>query len=352
MNPHFPDWYRIAGVEPPQRLLTERWTGLEEFCRDLKASDVVELSKLFATSLPSTLFLQRFRLAFQTPDPTFSMEGNDVEVRVLAGASLAHLIQGTVASAELRDFAALTLVCDEFGDLRPSLVSAITRIAQAHLDGRSLSLRDDTDGFADEISIPPQATEIADGQRVSAYLKEVSTALSELSRRQRLHREESNVLWWSYSGWSRDLKKPFAKVSYEAASILLGKELADLVTVLPGPVSAGGVLSKALLSVRRNGAKSIKVCKAVNSIPREWRSSTAATVLVAKLSRFAPVLTAIVESSKTLGEQDWFPAFRMASDLDPEVVASPLGLAFQVYRECLLMRAGRALLDQQKATSA
>ena len=55
---------------------------------------------------------------------------------------------------------------------------------------------------------------------------------------QRLRQEESDILWWLFGEYSRDLEQHISELSLSASCIIVGKELADLILVFPGPIPA------------------------------------------------------------------------------------------------------------------
>ena len=48
MPKEFADWYRSASIVPPQELLEQRWSGVEEAAKDLSAIYLLATLRLFA----------------------------------------------------------------------------------------------------------------------------------------------------------------------------------------------------------------------------------------------------------------------------------------------------------------
>lgn len=356
MNPNFPDWYRVAGIEPPDRRLKDRWKGLDQFCRDMPPAEAVMLSELFATGTTSLEFQTRLRLALQDADDSFGMEGNNVELRVVAGASLAHLIEN--GSGPIADFCALALVCDEFCGHRPSFVPAITQTARLYLRTRSATLRNG-EGVVNDLGRPPDVSKIEGGSDTTEELKELAVFADKLatlaltvSQRQILYREESNILWWAYSEWSRDFDTPFKDLPAQSAPFVLGKELADLTLALPGPTSTKGFLWKALHSVSSDTTKKLALSVAVNLTSHEWKHKVITQYVAGGLARFLPVLAALKESDRASNSDGWLTTFQKEAGLASEPTIEPLRLALQMYHECLLVRANNALIALTRMATA
>ena len=76
---------------------------------------------------------------------------------------------------------------------------------------------------------------------------------------------------------------------------------------------------------------------AVNALPREWRETWARSYQDAS-DGLTPVLTAIRRSLETDGKKAWVAAYKKTTGVDARRALSPLDLATQMYRECLLLR--------------
>src|SRR5205085_2233156 len=111
---------------------------------------------------------------------------------------------------------------------------------------------------------------------------------------QAMRQEESNVLWWLYGAQSRDLEVPFVTLK-SAASIVLGKELADLAGTLPGPYAARAFLDKA---VREAGfSNEVTLSDSVNSCLQDWRSSVAQVPELKMVDDLCPVRFALEKAA-------------------------------------------------------
>jgi hypothetical protein len=180
-------------------------------------------------------------------------------------------------------------------------------------------------------------------QTVATAVLEVAAAAAEVAEEQRhglrVLREETNILWWLFAEHSRDLGHQMAQLPLPAACVVSGKELADLVEVLPGPLAAVGVLDRMLRAVEPQLRTTTTVQEAVNAAPREWRARWAAGAECERVEDLCPVLCGIRRSLDTNGPDDWIPPVRTLTTVDVLAGLPPVELAVQAYQERLLAEA-------------
>ena len=109
MHKYFADWYRVASLKPQGDLLGNRWKSIEKLGKSKDASRAMDLVRLFrAKPLSNNGFLDECRTIFQETDPAFPMRGNELELRVLAGATTAWCLDN--CSDKLADAVAFGLL--------------------------------------------------------------------------------------------------------------------------------------------------------------------------------------------------------------------------------------------------
>jgi hypothetical protein len=370
MHANFPVWYRSALVATDAALLEKRWMGVEELARKPNSDLMLILLRLFAIpNTPESVATASFRQPFKTHDAAFLMRDNLQEIRVLAGAVLRVIIDmAGEGGSNAADMAALGLVAASYSK-RASLLTEPDhlRAAQTYVIGRARSLR--TTEEASELPKAPFPREHFDthlkqvlvangglptlpdplfaafGDLQATTLTAVSKALQRLQRAVDVQGEELDVLWWLQSGFSRDLKVPFASIAHEAATIILPAEIADLVIFAPGPAYAESVVLRALRTATgvdiTTATQSVVAC--VNGTPREWRQTLAGKEDLPKIGSLCPILFALQTSLLTDTDDTWQPVFAKACDIDATSPTSISDLALQVYRERLLLQAIREL---------
>ncbi len=141
MHKYFADWYRIANLKPEGDLLEYRWKSIEKLGKSIDSSKAMDLVRLFMEKpLRNNSFLDEYRVVFQKTDPTFPMRGNELEMRVLAGATLAWCLDNcTNKLADAVAYAQLSAECK--GLHPPPPIPEIIELAEKHLNKRSAELR-------------------------------------------------------------------------------------------------------------------------------------------------------------------------------------------------------------------
>jgi hypothetical protein len=324
----FADWYRIADLEPKVEMLEKRWQGIEEFVESLDATNTIELVRIFhKRSVRDRQFIADYRNTFKAIDSTFPMRDNDLELRVLAGSSIVCLLE--IGPSNFADAAALGMVCSDCrGLLNETLLPEMVALARAYLFSRSEHLR--ARGEVPAITVPDlnlenlleafRQTCATDGlpnlpepvvaliealaSAINHHSTSVEKAMSRLSERQRLLQEESDILWWLFGGHSRDLKQPMAALGLPATCLVAAKELADLTTILPGPLPAPAFLGKMIHAATRKLPSSMTIQEAVNASPREWRNQWFRKDDMEHIADLCPILLAILKSLETDGPDD------------------------------------------------
>jgi len=203
------------------------------------------------------------------------MRDNDLELRVLAGSTIVCLLE--MGSSDFADVAALGLVCSDYRGLYTNtpLPEIVTR-AREHLFSRSTHLRardevpavnftdlNNDENLVQSVRQACVSGSLPDlGDLLPALFKDlvfainqrtasIENVMSRLSERQRLLQEESNILWWVFGEYSRDLKQPMVALGLPTTCLIGAKELADLTTVLPGPLAASAFLDKMIRAATR-----------------------------------------------------------------------------------------------------
>ncbi|MCK4472910.1 MAG: hypothetical protein KAW49_14105 [Anaerolineae bacterium] len=364
MHTYFGEWYREAKLEFTGEMLEKRWKAIEKFARqrkDIKAK-ALDLIRVFYDLSPiDPSFTETFSEVFVRADPSFPMRNNTFELRVLAGAATIHLIERS--QPEFSDMLSLAVACGECEGLRDKLpFRDVLEKALDSLYQRSISLRIPTD--CPGISMPELNLETTLQEMTNAFttnnlqalnnptrsgLEQIASSISGLyettlktiswlNQSLQLQQEEMNILWWLFSQSSRDLKVPFSELDPYFACVMAGKELADLVIVMPGPLAVEAFLRRMLSGVENDPSVMVSLQAVVNRVPREWRRDLVPGDEFKGNEDLLPVHFAITKSLETDGEADWVPAFRKTGKLRPDGKISLDRLSFQVYRERLLAR--------------
>ncbi|MDK2126227.1 GTPase-associated system all-helical protein GASH [Parachitinimonas caeni] len=175
-------------------------------------------------------------------------------------------------------------------------------------------------------------------QSSAAIAKSTSRALCELDCQIKLMREESQILWWLFGGYSKQLNQKFSDFSIHQAAILGAIDLGALTTYSElGPIAAPAVLERVIaLGKKSKGATACELAKVIDSLPERAlvQFNTTEQKLPPKL---APISTAISLAS-SCGKENWYSKYNEVTGLVASMECEPLQMAIQLYHELLLER--------------
>ena len=335
MHAELSEWYRAAGIEPTDAL-PKRWAAIVAYNPDPPA--VVTLARRFyGLGKPSDLALDEFQAKIQEADPPFKISDNENEFSVLSGAKLIEIIES--GGGGIVDLAALALHSGAGANLRPSVrVKAIPERAARFVNDKTAhrSVANEADAGASD----PLLDGLAAGDEPLPLL---GTRLREMQRQLDLVREESNMLWWLFGNFSRDEKKHWSSIAFPAVPIIAAKELADLTTVIPGPVSTGAFLERVIQTAKAKPPATVSIKDAINALSLEWRERYTNANCPAGVDRLMPI-TAGMKLSLTAPENDeWLPALTKGTGVASNAKSSPSTLSYQTFLEAMLCKAWRSL---------
>jgi hypothetical protein len=364
MHKDFADWYRVVALEPRQIPLELRWAGIEAFTAELQTNSAFDIVRLLFGKTPKDAnVLVRFQTSFKKSDEAFPMRGNELEIEVLACGTVAHLLDS--ADTRLADAVALAVVCSDFQGLRQKpRLSDFLMLAEAYLHKRSDTLRAQIgpaiikspdpaiSALVGKVETLEPSNWATSAPILSSVLVELSKsanivaesfrdALTRLFEQLRLQQEESNMLWWLFSGYSRDRDVKMSELGLGTASIVAGKELADLTLTLPGPVAAEAFLDKMIQSVSDElKQEETSVSEAIGKKAlADWTVKEFGSTDLSAVDDLCPVMFTLKHAANSTSDSEWVPLFERLSGVKADLVLMPTVLATQVYRECLLLKA-------------
>ncbi|MBA4316212.1 MAG: GTPase-associated system all-helical protein GASH [Limnobacter sp.] len=290
MHPDFARWYHAVEIDYDQERRQARWDAVCEL-RDKADFALVEalIRLAFKTrQLPTSGSLQLMRDVITEQDETFPAQGNDREMQILAGASLAVIMEdeGDVACCAAL---AVTTTCIAGGrradlpmDLNGLAENALIRLANGNRNRPDIATY--AEGKMSKVDFAKVVTKVreqpnAEGFAQAFTLLEESmrSVLGFSAKRQaeavnaihefiQIQDEELQMLWWLIGQRSWDYDCVFEAVPSDAQPLVLGSELADATKVLPGPPSVKALLSRAGIKEK----KKITIPVAINSAKQEW----------------------------------------------------------------------------------
>lgn len=353
MNKNFPEWYSTANIAANDSTLESRWKGIEKFCEEnINTQDVLELTRIFFNRPVEDKFRENFVNVFFEIDKAFPQK-NDLELSVLAGAALIDIIERYDG---LDDLAMLALMALSFNN-RKMFVPNILKEVNNEFIIKTSKIRNDL-GIISEIETSiPSVSKLLENFKAGAispelagsfstYFADLTKLLEEVlkstntnARQQQIYREDSQILWWMTGEWSRDLQKPFKEMKTAEVSFIIGKELADLVKVLPGPYASKAVLNKTLRAFSSDDQRDTILLAAVNALNKDWKLQVLKTYPADKTKEITPLLAAISCSLQVEKAIEWKSLYKKLTGFDPSTIKiTSLEFAYQMYLECLVVK--------------
>lgn len=344
MHKEFADWYRTASLEPKGDTLEVRWKAIDKFIGKADEKELLALVRVFLGIATEKVVIDKFADAIRKADATFPALGNELELRVLAGAACVACFENAEQDRGTSEMVALAVTSGSFRRRRKNLiVPRIFEICEAMLVERSANRFADMQDAIDLAGAAAELKKVCTGANtgthmekpMAVFLDRLKEKLEASDARQRLLQEEANVLWWLFGGYSRELKLPFEKVVSAALPLIAGHELAALVEARPGPVAFPGLLGRVL----NGNAKQSKynLAEAVNAAPAQWREAARAKT-PEWMFDFCPVRVAIKRSLEVQDGKSWVKPTEGATGLPISQKIDGLELAIQCFREALLLQ--------------
>ncbi|NRD52516.1 hypothetical protein HRD49_12160 [Corallococcus exiguus] len=353
MHKDFGEWYRLVALEPDGARLTKRWAGVKAWATALLDSDeaLLETVRIFQ-GLPSKTSRDAFLAAFREQDPAFPQR-NDLELQVLAGASLVACVQSASEGGEGLRTAVLAGVAVEASSLRATeprldevsheIFAGIHKIAteqrkRKSFDPSAIKVKADAAAKAMkqvatagdwpllQTAVVPVFQALLDAVRGAA--RELGNAMHNL----RCADEETDILWWVEGGCSRDSYKSWSSLK-EAAAIIAGTELADLTDVALGPSNAAALLERV---VSESKGEETALAAYVNALPDEWARARTAKLDEGKLD-LVPLRLATYHRAKS-APTSWQQYFDSSSGMKSSTQLTAARVARQAYVEAILLR--------------
>ncbi|QND23747.1 hypothetical protein HB774_30140 (plasmid) [Rhizobium leguminosarum bv. viciae] len=176
----------------------------------------------------------------------------------------------------------------------------------------------------------------ADARSVSAALvSSVNQTLQTLTNENRRLAEEVDLLWWHLGGHSFLLDVPFSSLPEEAVPMVIGADVAAMVTALPGPYGAYGIIRKALGATADHEQS---IVETVGNLPTESRSD-----FLGNKPFEADDLAILHGAVKAAGSEEVVslgPRFEKITAINAETKFTRYELALQAYHERLFIKHG------------
>ncbi|PKM46860.1 MAG: hypothetical protein CVV05_00140 [Gammaproteobacteria bacterium HGW-Gammaproteobacteria-1] len=354
MHKNFGEWYRLVAIEPDAEKLEKRWAGVKEWAESLRNSDenTLETVRIFQ-GIPVKASRAPFLEAFRTQDTAFPQR-NDLELQVLAGASLVECVQTAgsngvglrtaVLAGTALEASILRATEPRLDEIADEVTAGLRAIAVAQRKRRSVNtidVRDKANAATNAMKQIPTITsfEILTSvitpifQSLVGAVRAADVGLTDAAHSLRCADEETNILWWIEGGCSRDMNKSWAALKHGTA-IIAGTELADLTDAALGPRDAAALLARVLSGAAGNGEEAL--ASYVNALPADWARERTSNLDEGTLA-LMPLTHAIFLRARS-DDTSWQQYFDSSSGLKSSTQLTATRIARQSYVEAILLR--------------
>lgn len=260
---NFPDWYETIVPDLDSELVEVRWNGVvsaaEGCLKDL--SNMKTCAALFHSSSSECCSQEQltiFRGYFREHDKAFRVKRNHRELALLAGIVLRQVSEST-SDYDIALLADSLVAVPSYGRQLESAAEEICALASGDRMKRIVGLRQDKRQepavtLADVYKKIQEAEEgEEDKNKVAGKLKRLSTgdpiqrltnAVIQLSRQNRLVREESDILWWLFAGACRKTGESYSDMNSSSCLLSIVRDYVDIVRIMPGPASGDAILKR------------------------------------------------------------------------------------------------------------
>ena len=347
----FADRYAEAGISPTAETIKNRQASVDRIVTGAKASQILDLvTCYFGLKAADPLWL---RDQFAADDVTFSLVNNEREVKVLSVIMLAKLIAGG------GDLAALAVVVGRLAGRRSPeeaawlVQEAVDALSKMAVEQRAPRPAEPKVGWTFTKTLEAEVTGLPQNDwaklvealgkirkesqsSMGAMATQANALVDELKRRTDLQREESQILWWVFSGVSKNLGKSFETLDVPQAVIVAAIDLGCLTTKSRvGPIAAPALLNKVISFAKKlNGGSTVTLAAAIDGLKAGELSSLVTPTQKASAA-MTPIVAAI-DLARTIGTGAWHAKFEEASGFAATIEFEPLELAEQLYQEHLL----------------
>ena len=155
-----------------------------------------------------------------------------------------------------------------------------------------------------------------------------------------VYREDSNILAWLFGNWSNDLGIALTKKNAQKdVALILAKELADLVVVMPGPYPIKSFLNR-MLDLCKSDTKTYSLVEMVDALNSDMKQIIVEQYnCISETPESTPILSSIKSAIDVNKPEVWQYAVSSRMGLEiSSIQNSILDWAVLMYFECMLSK--------------
>jgi hypothetical protein len=338
------NWYRSAELNIPES------TKIEARQRAITTISTESLDGLFeivriylGKPSKSNGFIATFREYFSAEDDYFPPNGNDLELKILAGAVIHNQI-----SEKGKNWLSVALALKTGTFLLPGteIVNGdIISFADDQLSSESRKVR--ADQKIELVSIPEilgKPTETADAAQLKLAIesiKEVMGALSKNSQAQKNElsalKEESNIHWWLFRNMNNYRNGSFSAIEPADVPFVTAIDLVNLTTLSPMQINYLQFLKKSIGDNVSSGNSNKSFRAFVEGAKIDLKEKLGA-VAPHEPQNLCPVNFAFQKNNESDNQAGWNTPFEKTCKISVDQETTAINIAEQTYLEQLLIR--------------
>jgi len=346
----FSEWYQKVNMNPTPKQLDARFNSIYDYA-DSDDLNVQALIKFFFKLPCKDDEKDPFIAAIFNNDKTFLLN-NTRELECMAGMTMYYLLENNTVNVNKIILHVLSLSMTNIDVVLPDFIVYIKEKMQnitANYREKKLpkmSALKNT-GYSNLSEVLKNNEDNEDSEAIKMIFNVIIKIIDNLKTLHKnemdlydiiiTYKEDSSILAWIVGEYSNDLNKPIKEeISSKTMAIILGKELADLVTFPLGPYAAKAFLNK-MLQLCKKDDNTYSLQDMVNVTPRDWRLRFIKNM--GNIDIFTPIIFAISKSLEVEDDNDWMPVYSSKYKFNVETIKmKTLEWAYQIYLECLLSK--------------
>lgn len=360
------EWLRAADLNPDDHMVTTRTSAVEDLVTRIRESSDYDLlldtvtaavggcKRLGEQSSSFATILECVRT--QAPAFPSGIEENGLHLRIICCLGLGQLLNSDDEDSPDKDellsasllTAGLGLKQKEAGRHLDDVFAELEGIARANLQRQAVAMRErvdldwqEFDGLKSAASDPPNFN-----QRL---LPAVKSLLQGIERQHQLDREELEVMWWLYNGYSEDLGKRLKAATPHLAATAIGSAVAGRIS----PPATIGITELVAQSATRDRAAAQLKAKGLGKIAVELGeagrklllpSNESLRKIVSTRASLLPISWLCLRLHESQGVAGWEAELQSKAGLASDYEMTAEKLAVQVFTECQAQRVYNSLV--------
>lgn len=351
MEKNIGTWYAQANISCTSEILDKRKKSIKTRIEEgVDWNFIKNIIKLFmkVKDTKQNKFKESFADVFINDDSAFSYE-QDKEIQILAGIMLNEILKDNNEYSIIIDLSCICLknyynpsIEIIFNNIEKDFHESLKQLREN--ENNQYNKKNFGKSLQEMLKENPSLPQLDINNEVAKQLKllkeNINNIFSNFGKMQKINNlkyEDSEILWWMIGEWSYDLDKPFKEIEENFIPVLIGKEMADKVNVLPGPFAAKAVINKILSNFKD---KKLYIYNYVEKIEKDWLEKFVQKYYTEAIADFTPILkyfnkiTEIDEVDNSNNElENICPAVIKKEEI------SSKDIAYAIYLECLLSKA-------------